>query len=175
MDEDEQDEFLKRVQCRVVERVKILEKGRIEKVDKVRSRDGGLRSVNGLTLTHPSSSSLSQAFNLLRQASAETVDECLNAYDGNNLAAQQKAQQRLELLKQGITEYFEQDEQSPASLVRSGIIEPGILQAKKSWRAGLAVDVKLFVNQNADVVKSGRDVAKILHGISTPQYPAMDW
>ena len=37
------------------------------------------------------------------------------------------------------------------------------------------IDVSLFVQENILMVDNGRTVAKILHGISSPKFPAYEW
>jgi len=37
------------------------------------------------------------------------------------------------------------------------------------------VDVKTFILDNIDEIKTGKAVARIFHGISSPKYPASKW
>ncbi|RUS27251.1 P-loop containing nucleoside triphosphate hydrolase protein [Jimgerdemannia flammicorona] len=133
VNEDDEEAYFRDLERRIMDKVKVLEKARVEKVD--------------------------QIFNLFRCVAAESFEDCL---DLSSVATTG----RFEVMKKGIEEYFDRDDQ-PGAAARDGeLVKTGIEDASV---------VEVFVNENADVITTGRTVARIFHGISSPRYPALDW
>ena len=91
----------------------------------------------------------------------------LVSWDQETQAGGQQEQERSDKLKLFIREYFTETEREvPAKLPPC---EP--CQAEDSVRA----DIRAFVCTHSEHTWSGRAVARILHGIQSPNFPAKQW
>ncbi|RUS20545.1 hypothetical protein BC937DRAFT_94980 [Endogone sp. FLAS-F59071] len=176
VEEEDEETYFRDLQQRIMDKVKALERARIEKVDQVCKRFSG----NSPETNRSGQSVLRNAvwapwmmiFNLFRRVAANTSDDCLNLTN-------EITHDRFETMKRGIEEYFDREVPDVVTcdrnLIKTGIMDTAVMEAQKKWKSSLEIDVKVFVNQNADVITAGRTVARIFHGLSSPRFPALDW
>ncbi|CAF4822728.1 unnamed protein product [Pieris macdunnoughi] len=75
-------------------------------------------------------------------------------------------QEKSDLLKSIINNYFAREENLPSNIV----IEPRPLDVEQ-----IIADVRALIATYKDCSFSGRSIARIFHGISSPNYPALVW
>lgn len=56
-----------------------------------------------------------------------------------------------------------------------GFRDPELIAKQKDGAVDINLDIKLFVRENYSCLQSGRTVARIFHGISSPKYTAYEW
>eukprot|EP01018_Ginkgo_biloba_P002716 Gb_04713 [translate_table: standard] len=81
-------------------------------------------------------------------------------YDGCGVSLQQSCLQRL------IQDYFESDRES---------VDGSLLNKARPISPFLRADIKVFLQSNAHMNFTGRAIARIMHGISSPAYPSAIW
>jgi len=104
-----------------------------------------------------------ELWGLSRLAKAFTVV----SYDKQVEGGEEEDKEKSDKLKVFIREYFEE----PERLVPESLPAPEPCQHEDQVRA----DIRAFVCQHQEHNWSGRAVARVLHGIQSPNYPAKQW
>ncbi|XP_054276984.1 ATP-dependent DNA helicase Q4-like [Macrosteles quadrilineatus] len=99
---------------------------------------------------------LQATFTTLSQVSHQTVDECMDKVDDK----------RCEELKSNIRQYFTSD---------SFLDNFQLPEVSLSNEDQIVADVRNLINSYIDVTFTGRAVARIFHGIASPNFPAQQW
>ena len=78
---------------------------------------------------------------------------------------------------QSLIKMYFMDELSPQKLVEHDIVVPDPKQQQLSERQALRVrqDIRALISTHSDQQFTGRALARILHGIPSPCYPAEVW
>ncbi len=101
---------------------------------------------------------------ILRQASRETQDECISDNTINSY------------LIESIQQYFSVDSLSTSDLVQRGIpVTTSTHHILPDEEELIGRDVRVLVSRFSSEQFSGRSIARIFHGISSPRYPAIVW
>ncbi|KAI8915057.1 hypothetical protein BC831DRAFT_533071 [Entophlyctis helioformis] len=82
------------------------------------------------------------------------------------------------VLMDKIAEYFTiGDEGSGTASIDSkwGFRDPELVEKQRLAKMNVEISIKAFVKENIGHVMSGRAVARIFHGLSSPKFPARDW
>ncbi|TPX43286.1 hypothetical protein CcCBS67573_g10461 [Chytriomyces confervae] len=105
----------------------------------------------------------------------------------------EEAQRRMSALKNTVHEYFETEtgnletfesqssenevgnEDACLLGVKEGFRDPNLAERSNKCKKILRIDLTDFIVQNSAVFTSGRAIARIFHGISSPKFPAYDW
>ncbi|TPX38018.1 hypothetical protein SmJEL517_g00395 [Synchytrium microbalum] len=75
-------------------------------------------------------------------------------------------------LRACISTYFMADEKK---IVLTGIKDPELAEKAKEQKKAMELDIRIFVNQNFDLLTTGRCVARIFHGLGSPRFPPLEW
>ncbi|ORX57724.1 ATP-dependent DNA helicase [Piromyces finnis] len=67
--------------------------------------------------------------------------------------------------------YFDENEEND----KWGFCDEELINNSKKCHLAMDIDVKTFIFDNISEIKTGRSVARIFHGIPSPQYPASKW
>ncbi|ORY45202.1 ATP-dependent DNA helicase [Rhizoclosmatium globosum] len=140
---------------------------------------------------------LDMLYETLLNASVDSVEDVLwTANDGDemvdcDLEVKEEAIERMETLKKAVENYFETENGTLASAsnmqeeegveakcllgVKSGFRDPTLATRSDKCKKILRIDLNDFIVQNAAVITSGRAIARIFHGISSPKFPAYEW
>ncbi|KAI8608186.1 hypothetical protein BC830DRAFT_1156380 [Chytriomyces sp. MP71] len=121
--------------------------------------------------------------------------------DDEEKAMREEARRRMGVLKQTVSDYFETEEgtlhkeeeedgegEGEAGVgkgmeadggnllgVKKGFRDPDLANRSDKCKKVLRIDLNDFIVQNAAVLTSGRAIARIFHGISSPKFPAYEW
>ncbi|KAG0714785.1 ATP-dependent DNA helicase Q4 [Chionoecetes opilio] len=101
---------------------------------------------------------LHYTYQLLRSVSHSTILFCCDAVD----------QERCGRLKTELREYFRSNEALAEDIEDKGSLKPEV-------ECGIRNSIRAFISTHEDQQWTGRAVARVLHGIGSPNYPAKVW
>ncbi|TPX44388.1 hypothetical protein SeMB42_g04348 [Synchytrium endobioticum] len=112
-------------------------------------------------------------YQLLHQSSTTTLYEHSAFYNlVTSLRDDALDAERETALRSSISAYFMDEKKL---LMPGPIKDPDLAERAKTQKKAMEFEVRIFVNQHSELLTTGRCVARIMHGLGSPRFPATEW